>query len=81
MVNWNNEGKYGLFLFTIDEFNQLPDGIALEGCINGAIKVKGEHYINTDWTIGGLVGFGVRNPWDHPEKDLFLTFVLKDVKW
>jgi hypothetical protein len=75
MQLWSRES--GLYLFTIEEFNQLPDGTALES-ISGATKyyVKGTDAIDQD-TRFGYMAFGVKDPWNHPLKNLFLTFQLK----
>jgi hypothetical protein len=75
MQLWSKES--GLYLFTIEEFNQLPDGIELES-ISGSTKyyVKGTDKIDQD-TRFGYLAFGVKDPWNHPLKNLFLTFQLK----
>lgn len=76
MQLWSKES--GLYLFTIEEFNQLPDGVELES-ISGSTKyyVKGMDKIDQD-TRFGYMAFGVKDPWNHPLKDLFLLFTLKE---
>lgn len=71
MIKWDET----LWLFTVDEFNQLPDGIELT-CIDGNTTVKGIDYIDMD-TRGGHIAFGVHNPTTHPLAELFTTFKLK----
>jgi hypothetical protein len=72
MILWDQET--GLYLFNEKEFNQLPDGIELES-IGGKVKIKGQDTIDND-TRFGYLAFGVRNPFEHEHKDLFLLFVL-----
>lgn len=72
MAPWNEEG---LFLFTPEEYEQLPDGTELT-CIDGETVVKGRDYIDMDIRFGHTA-FGVKDPWNHPLKDLFLIFKLK----
>ena len=64
-----------LCLFTPEEFEQLPDGTELTS-IGGDTKVKGKDKIDMD-TRFGHIAYGVRDPWNHPLKDLFLIFKLK----
>ena len=71
MAPWDDE----LFLFTPEEYEQLPDGIELT-CIDGDIVVKGVDKIDMD-TRFGHTAFGVKDPWNHPLKHLFLVFKLK----
>ncbi len=63
-----------LWLFTEDEFNKLPDGIELI-CINGETVIKGVDVIDMD-TRYGHIAFGVDNPMNHPEAELFSVFML-----
>lgn len=71
MREWDDN----LYLFTPDEFNQLPDGIELTALDNSTV-VKGKDKIDQDVRFGHLA-FGVIDPWNHPLKDLFLLFKLK----
>jgi hypothetical protein len=64
-----------LALFTPEEYEQLPDGTELYS-IGGKKLIKGKDYIDQD-TRFGYLAVGVVDPWDHPLKDLFLTFKLK----
>jgi len=72
MQLWNEDG---LYLFTREEYNQLPDGTELTS-INGKLKTKGIDYIDMDVRFG-YIAYGVQDPWNHPLKDLFLIFTLK----
>lgn len=65
----------GLWLFTIEEFNQLPDGTELTS-INGWRAIKGVQSIDLD-TRFGHIAYGVVDPLNHPLKHLFLIFGLK----
>ena len=71
MYSWGDS----LFLFTQEEFDQLPDGTELIS-ISGNQCVKGKDYIDMD-TRFHHIAYGVKNPWEHPLKDLFLIFELK----
>lgn len=64
-----------LMLFTPEELDQLPDGTELTA-IDGDTVVKGKDVIDMD-TRFGHTAFGVRDPWNHPLKDLFLIFKIK----
>lgn len=64
-----------LWIVTIDEYSKLPDGLVLES-INGNIKTKGTDEIDLD-TRGGYIAWGVRDPFNHALKDLFLLFMIK----
>jgi hypothetical protein len=70
MKKWNDS----LWLFTVEEFNQLPDGIGLK-CINSKIVIKGRDEIDLD-TRFNHIAYGVEDPWNHKEKNLFLMFGL-----
>jgi hypothetical protein len=75
MIQWESgASREGLHLFTVEEFNKLPDGLELES-INGDKKVKGVDNIDMD-TRFGYIAWGVKDPWNHPEKHLFLTFKI-----
>lgn len=64
-----------LWLFTPEEFKQLPDGIELL-TINGGVAVKGKHDIDMD-TRFGYIAYGVNHPMEHEERELFMQFILK----
>jgi hypothetical protein len=72
MRSWEDK----LYLFTPEEFKQLPDGTEVKS-VRGNIKVKGKDIINID-TRYGYTPWGVKDPWNHPLKDLFLIFKLKE---
>jgi hypothetical protein len=74
MIKWEEEGDNSLWLFTPAEFDKLPDGIELIS-ISGSRKTKGKDYIDGD-TRGGHLAFGVRNPFNHELKDMFLLFAI-----
>lgn len=74
-MKFKDEGKNSLFLFTMKEFRQLPNGIELE-CIDGEKKIKGTDYIDDD-TRFGHIAYGIRSPETHKNADLFLIFLLK----
>jgi hypothetical protein len=71
MAPWDEE----LYLFTPEEYEQLPDGIELTS-ISGDSKIKGKDYIDMD-TRFGHIAYGVKDPWNHELKDLFLIFKIK----
>lgn len=72
MVRWSADDD--LYLFTPEEYDQLPDGIELT-CIDNTKSVKGKDEIDQD-TRYGHIAFGVKDPWNHPLKDKFLIFKL-----
>ena len=78
MQIWSNDiprrHPGGLYLFSVEEFNRLPDGIELTS-INDRVVIKGKDRIDLD-TRTGHIAFGVTDPWNHPLKDLFLIFQL-----
>lgn len=66
-----------LWLFTPEEYEQLPNGTELYSIMEGdPVVVKGADKIDMD-TRFGHIAFGVIDPWNHPLKDLFLVFKLK----
>ena len=71
MIKWNDS----LWLFTLDEFAQLPDGFEVTS-ISGDKKIKGKDYIDDD-TRFNYMAFGVIDPLNHPEAELFTTLKLK----
>jgi hypothetical protein len=73
MQLWSKES--GLYLFTVEEFNKLPDGTVLESISGIGTYVKGVDKIDQD-TRFGYLAFGVKDPWNHPLKDMFLLFAL-----
>lgn len=70
MHPWNEE----LYLFTPDEFNQLPDGTVLTS-IDGETSIKGIDDIDMD-TRFGHIAYGVTNPNNHPLSELFCKFMI-----
>jgi len=70
MRKWNDS----LWLFTVEEFNQLPDGIELN-CIDDTTAIKGQDDIDLD-TRFNHIAYGVLDPLTHKEKHLFLMFGL-----
>lgn len=74
MQAWN---EHGLYLFTLEEFDQLPDGTELESIMNDKKVIKGKDIISLDNRFG-YIAYGVKDPWNHPLKDLFLIFKLKE---
>jgi uncharacterized protein YbcI len=70
MQKWDEK----LWLFTIDEFNKLPDGIELTSII-GEKVIKGVDDIDLD-TRGKCIAFGIEDPLNHKEAELFSIFML-----
>jgi len=73
MVLWSKEDN--LWLLTPKELDQLPDGTELF-CVNGNQIIKGRDFIYRD-TRAGHVAYGVKNPKQHKESELFTIFMLK----
>ncbi len=63
-----------LWLFTPEEFKQLPDGTILL-CIDGKSCIKGKHEIDQDTRVGHIA-YGVTNPTTHELAELFTKFML-----
>ena len=73
MAPWDNE----LHLLTPEEFDQLPDGTELHSIMEkNPPKIKGADKFSMD-TRWGHLAYGIKDPWNHPLKDLFLIFKLK----
>ena len=66
-----------LELFTPEEFDQLPDGTELYSIMKDKTVIKGKDYIDMD-TRFGYLAYGVKDPWNHPLKNLFLIFKIKE---
>lgn len=73
MQLWSEETD--LYLLTREEYDQLPDGIELMS-IFGKTYTKGKDKVDMDIRFNHLA-YGIVDPWNHPEKDLFLLFKLK----
>ena len=73
MQLWSKETN--LYLFTPEEYVQLPSGFELT-CIDGTTSKKDVDEVDGDTRFGHLA-FGVKDPWNHPHKNLFLVFKLK----
>ncbi len=71
MRQWDDH----LWLFTVEEYEQLPDGIELI-TINGKYAVKGKHNIDMD-TRWGYTAYGVNHPMEHDLRELFMQFILE----
>jgi hypothetical protein len=72
MQKWDEN----LYLFTPEEIERIPDGTVLT-CIDFGTAIKGKDHIDMD-TRYGYTAFGVKDPWNHPLKDLFLIFKLME---
>ena len=71
MIKWNEN----LWLFTVDEYNQLPDGIVLTS-IGGDTATKGVDYIDMDVRFGHIA-YGINGPLlNHPESELLMKLKL-----
>jgi hypothetical protein len=70
MGRWDEK----LFLFTPEELNKIPDGTVVS-CIDGRDYVKGTDILDDDIRFG-YTAYGVKDPWNHELKNLFLTFKL-----
>lgn len=73
MYKWNSDPN-GLVLFTKEEFDKLPDGMEFTS-IGGVTAIKGKDYIDMNTRFGHLA-YGVKDIWNHPQKDWFLIFKL-----
>jgi hypothetical protein len=81
MYRWGEENYY---LLTNEELDRLPVDTIVENPRGSAISIKDikpifraeSHLIYRESGIG-YVEYGIRDPWNHPLKDLFLVFLLK----
>jgi hypothetical protein len=73
MMKWSEQGN--LWLLTPAEFDQLPDGIEL-GCIDDTTVVKGRDRIDDD-TRAGHLAYGIRDPFEHPLREVFMEWYLR----
>ena len=74
MRKWMEEGDNSLWLLTPEELTKVPEGTVLES-ITGSKKVYGTDRIDNDTRFGHLA-YGVRNPFKHELKDIFLLMAL-----
>ncbi len=72
MMRWGTSRN--LWLFTIKEYNMLPDGFILETINPGEIVTKGPN-LDMD-TRFGYLAYGVCNPLTHPESELLAKIRL-----
>ncbi len=73
MRRWDEDSD--LWLFTVAEFHQLPDGIVVE-CINGEKAIKGTDHVGHSQHLG-YIAWGVRDPFNHELGPLFTKFMLE----
>lgn len=73
MRRWDEDSD--LWLFTMAEFRQLPDGIELEN-IRGEKSVKGRDQIGHG-RQSGFIAWGIRDPHNHELGPLFTKFMLE----
>lgn len=71
MTRW--EGDF--WLLTPEEAQQLPDGVEFES-INGDITQDRQSILGRGIRFGHLA-WGVRDPFNHEQRNFFLTFILK----
>lgn len=72
MIKWC--AATNLWLFTIEEYEQLPNDIELTS-ITGSKHIKKNDNVDMD-TRGGYLAYGVIDPMKHPLADLFIIFQL-----
>jgi hypothetical protein len=75
MRQWDGVSGRNLWLLTMAELEQVPDGTLLDCIIPSKEAVKGKDPIDDD-TRGGYLAYGVIDPMNHELKDLFLLFML-----
>ncbi len=73
MIKWNDNEPV-LWLLTVEEFEQLPEGVKLTS-IGGSEVTKGIDNIDLD-TRFGYLAFGIIGPLHHSESELFTKFML-----
>lgn len=70
MLHWDSD----LYLFTPEELQRIPIGTELTS-VTDQKKPMSLDLVDGD-TRYGYTAYGVRDPWNHPLKDLFLIFKL-----
>ena len=75
--------KWGVWVFTEDEWNQLPNGCSVFDWVNKRQHVKGFYRESTNLfplfiDETKLSDFGVVDPINHPQAELFTIFRLKE---
>jgi hypothetical protein len=70
MQKWDED----LYLFMPEELARIPEGKVLT-CIDEENYIKGKDQLDDD-TRFGHTAYGVKDPWNHPLKDLFLIFKI-----
>lgn len=75
MEKWKINNSTTIWLFTVKEFEMLPDGTELLSIL-GDKKIKGKHRIDMD-TRFNHIAYGVKNIEGHPLEKLFMEFLLK----
>jgi hypothetical protein len=84
MIKWDEHDPNGLWLLTLDQYKQLPDGTKIES-ISGEHSTKpGTGQTGIDIQSGYLAQgnasylvWGVRDPHNHDQKHLLMTFLLR----
>ena len=72
MTPWDENG---LWLFTPAELESLPDGTVVESIMND-FSTKGVDHLDND-TRFGHTAYGIRNPFEHELKDMFIEWRLR----
>lgn len=70
MLHWDSD----LYIFTPEELARIPEGTVLT-CINEKNYTKGKDHLDDD-TRYGHTDYGVKDPWNHSLKNLFLIFKI-----
>lgn len=74
MHRWDDKGDDTLWLITPEELTKIPNGAILD-CIDGKQYTVGVDEIDLD-TRRGHLAYGIRNPFNHELKHIFLLFAL-----
>lgn len=74
MRRWDDKGDDTLWLITPEELTKIPNGAILD-CVNGKQYTVGVDDIDLDVRFGHLA-YGIRNPFNHELKHIFLLFAL-----
>lgn len=75
-MKWITDDGKEIYLLTLEQFNQIPDGIELVSILSER-KIKGVDYIDDD-TRMGVLAFGIEMPLEtHPAAEVLTKLRLQ----
>lgn len=83
MKKWEDDDNDSIYLLTQEEIDYLPTDTVVDVVDGYKIQIKDikshdlRHTLEEIGTGIKYTMFGVRDPWNHPCKELFMWFLLK----